>query len=415
MHFTIKPVAMALTVALSTAAAAADKEPSVAELMEMIKAQQAMIDKQNQMIEQLSQKVEKVEEETVANTEAVEATVEAIETASTGEGTAWDRLSFGGYGELHYNNLDGSGGASDKKEIDFHRFVMFTGYEFTDDLRFFSELELEHSLSGDDKPGEVELEQAYIEYDFNDNYSGKVGLFLLPVGFLNETHEPPTFYGVERNNVEKNIIPTTWWEAGTGVLGKYDNGVSWGAYVHSGLKTSADKSYKIRNGRQKVAEAAADDLAYTANIKYTGVPGLELGATLQYQGDITQSEDPDAGSATLVEFHGAYQYEQFGLRTLFAIWDLDGSGPKAIGADEQYGFYVEPSWRLNESFGVFARFSEWDNQAGDDNSESEYSQYDFGVNWWLHPQVVLKADYQIQDNENGKEQEGVNLGMGYHF
>lgn len=415
MRFTIKPVAMALTMALSATAVAADKEPSVAELMDMIKAQQAMIEKQNQMIEQLSQKVDKVEEETVANTQAVEATVEAIETSATGEGTAWDRLSFGGYGELHYNNLDGSGGASDKKEIDFHRFVMFTGYEFTDNLRFFSELELEHSLSGDDKPGEVELEQAYIEYDFNQNYSGKVGLFLLPVGLLNETHEPPTFYGVERNNVEKNIIPTTWWEAGAGVLGKYDNGISWGSYVHSGLKTSADSSYKIRSGRQKVAEAAADDLAYTANIKYTGVPGLELGAALQYQGDITQSEDPNAGSATLVEVHGTYQYEQFGLRTLFAIWDLDGSGPKSIGADEQYGFYVEPSWRFNESLGVFARYSEWDNQAGDDSSDSEYSQYDFGVNWWLHPQVVLKADYQIQDNENGKEQEGVNLGMGYHF
>ena len=44
---------------------------------------------------------------------------------------------------------------------------------------------------------------------------------LVPVGFLNEVHEPPTFYGVERNPVEKNVIPTTWWEGGIGISSRW--------------------------------------------------------------------------------------------------------------------------------------------------------------------------------------------------
>ena len=118
------------------------------------------------------------------------------------------QVQLGGYGELHYNDLSGRGGASDKEALDFHRFVLFFGYDFNDRIRFNSELELEHSLAGDGKPGEVELEQAYIDLDLTDDHTARAGLFLVPVGLLNPTHEPPRFYGVERNSVEKNIIPS---------------------------------------------------------------------------------------------------------------------------------------------------------------------------------------------------------------
>ena len=118
----------------------------------------------------------------------------------------------GGYGELHYNNLE-DGNDSKSRSVDFHRFVLFFAHEFNDDIRFFSEVEIEHAFisdendgSGNGSPGEVELEQAYIEFDIYDDMQIKGGIFLVPVGILNETHEPPTFYGVERNPIEKNII-----------------------------------------------------------------------------------------------------------------------------------------------------------------------------------------------------------------
>ena len=264
----------------------------------------------------------------------------------------FSKTTIGGYGELHYNNYD-----SKDAKIDFHRFVLFFGHEFSDNVRFFSEFELEHSLAGDGKPGEVELEQAYVEVDINETTSSKVGLFLVPVGIINETHEPPTFYGVERNGVEKNIIPATWWEAGLAANFKVAPGLSIDAAVTSGLNVVNDvtnkNAYLIRKGRQKVANASAENLAYTGRVKYTAINGLELAATVQYQTDITQSAaSVDEASATLIEAHAIYQINDFSVRALYATWDIDGAEAKALGRDEQTGWYVEPSYKINEEFGV---------------------------------------------------------------
>ena len=349
-------------------------------------------------------------QERIENTDAKsDAVVEAMEQSSnTGKASWIDRTTLGGYTEAHYNNLEGAGSASDKNQIDLHRVVLFLGHEFNDRIRFFSEIEFEHDGE------EVEVEQAYLEMEFNRYIRGKAGVFLLPVGILNETHEPNTFYGVERNPVEKYVIPSTWWATGIAASGEISQGLSYDFGFHEGLKTSADNSYLPRKGRQKAAEALAKNGAFTTRLKWTGMAGLELAGTFQYQSDITQGMDPTAGSATLYEAHAAYQKGSFGLRALYAHWDLDGSGPESIGADTQYGWYIEPSYKLTRSLGFFARYNQWDNQAGG-NFDSGKSQWDMGLNWWPHEQVVLKVDYQIQDNENGNEQDGFNLGVGLQF
>jgi len=365
------------------------------------------------IIQQQQREIEALKAGQKENTEKVEAAVDvAEESQKTAAGAAsWtENTQIGGYGELHYNNLDS------KKEIDFHRFVLFFGHQFTDRLRLWSELELEHTVSGDDQNGDVQLEQAYIEYDLTANQHVKGGIFLLPVGILNETHEPPTFYGVERNPVERNIIPTTWWAGGVALNGEIAPGWSYDLGIHEGLKTSAGSNYAVRNGRQKTSEADANDLASTGRIKWTGVAGVELAATVQYQSDVTQGEDPDAGHAWLFETHANIQRGPFGLRALYARWDLDGDGPKSVGADEQEGFYIEPSYRITPKWGVFARYNQWDNQAGNGDSDSEKKQVNAGVNFWPHPDVVLKADVQQQDNKgNSKNDNGWNLGVGYQF
>ncbi|WP_059758164.1 hypothetical protein [Thiobacillus denitrificans] len=150
-----------------------------------------------------------------------------------------------------------------------------------------------------------------------------------------------------------------------------------------------------------------------ARLKWTGLPGVELGGTFQHQSDITQGADATAGSAKLVELHGIVNKGPFGLKALYAQWTLDGSGPAAIGADRQLGWYVEPSFKLSEQWGVFARYNLWDNKA--DNAGSEKKQIDASVNWWPHPVGVVKTDYQTQDNDDGKNQDGFNLGVGYQF
>lgn len=357
-----------------------------------------------QQLQQTDQKVEVTGEQ-----------MEKLAISNKPSGSSWaDKTKLGGYGELHYNSLNGKGGAANKDELDLHRFVLFFGHEFNPRTRFFSELEVEHSIAGEGKKGEVELEQAYVEFDLNENHRAKAGLFLVPVGMLNETHEPPTFYGVERNPVEKDIIPATWWAGGAALSGQLGNGFSYDLAIHEGLATTAAKNYKPRDGRQKTSEANAKKLAATARLKWTAIPGIELGGAIQHQSDITQGVDATAGSANLYELHGIVNRGPFGLKALYAQWDLTGNGPKAIGADKQKGWFIEPSFKLSEQWGLFARYNLWDNTAGDAVA-SKKKQIDVGVNFWPHPDVVLKADYQRQNNDDGKNQNGFNLGVGYQF
>lgn len=403
------------TFAASSAAAGEEPAPSVEELYQIIQQQQEQIEALKERLDRQEGQVAETSERVERTEQAVEATVSAVEEQVAARDAGRDRTHLGGYGELHANVLDNQSGGADKEAIDFHRFVLFLSHEFNEDVRFNSELEIEHAFSGDDKPGAVELEQAYVEFDLTDRLRARGGLFLVPVGIINPTHEPPTFFGVERNPVENKIIPTTWWEGGASLLGELGNGFSFEAAVHSGLNTSAADGYTPRAGRQKVAKAEFDNLATTGRLRYTGVPGLELAASVQYQDDVTQSNDPLAGSATLFSTHADWRRGPFGLRALYARWDLDGEGPESIGADEQAGFYVEPSWRFTDQWGVFARYNEWDNAAGD-GADSEFTQWDLGVNYWPHENVVIKADYQDQDAPPGKSEfDGFNLGIGYMF
>ena len=129
--------------------------------------------------------------------------------------------SIGGYGELAYANVKGDNAPD---QADLRRFVLFVGHRFNDQLTFQSELEVEHAIASSVDAGEIEVEQAWINYRFDDALNLKAGLMLIPLGFLNENHEPPTFYGVFRNNVETRIIPTTWREGGVGVHGRLTGG-----------------------------------------------------------------------------------------------------------------------------------------------------------------------------------------------
>lgn len=363
-----------------------------------------VIEQQQQVLQDLEKRLEETEKR-------VEKTADAVEET----GSSKSATTIGGYGELHYNNISDNIKDTDKKEFDFHRFVLFFGHEFTKKTRFFSELEVEHALAGEGKKGEVEIEQAYIEHDFNQSFTGKAGLFLMPVGIINETHEPPVFYGVERNPVEANIIPATWWEAGLALNIKAAPGLAFDTAVTSGLAvaTTGDKAFDIRSGRQKVSNAKGEDLAYTARVKYTAVPGLELAASAQYQSDLTQgAADVDAASATLLTTHAIYSIQNFTIKALYAQWDIDGKEAEILGKDKQQGYYIEPSYRFNESFGVFARYNAWDNKAGND-ADTEITQTNIGVNYWLHENVVFKADYETQGG--AKDADGFNLGVGYQF
>ena len=406
-HKVIHASVAAATLSLSgLTSAAPTKAPTVEELW-------TIIQKQQKQIEQLTAK-------TRENEAKVEATGEVLEkqvVSSSGHHSGSDKTKIGGYGELHYNNLE-NGDGSDTKELDLHRFVLYFGHEFNDRARFVSEFEIEHGgVEADGSPldGEVEVEQAYVEFDVTDETSVKGGVFLLPVGILNETHEPPTFYGVERNPVENIIIPSTWWAGGASVTSNFANGISADFAIHSGLKIPTDGSsaFRIRSGRQKISNADASDLAMTARVKYTGVPGLELSGSLHYQSDITQQGGDGADEATLFETHAIWNRGPFTAKALYASWDIDGSAIKAADGDKQDGFYLEGAYKLNKDFGVFARYNDVDGVRVQD----EFKQIDVGFNWWPNEDVVVKVDYVDRENDNDSDRDldGFNVGIGYQF
>jgi hypothetical protein len=348
------------------------------------------------------------------------------------------RLHIGSYGEMLYNNLERPDGST-FKQLDFRRFVLFLGYDFSDTIRFHSELEIEHAFvedinnctfevpsggltpgdviacGGETAPGGVELEQAWIEFDLTDNMAARGGLFLVPVGIINELHEPTFFYGVERNPIETRVIPTTWWEGGAGLSGHFGgSGLSYDLAITSGLDGGTD----VRGGRQKVAKATANDLAYTGRLKYTGLRGLELSGTAQYQTDMTQSTNPDINDAVLLSAHAIYSIGSVQLRGLYANWNIDVTSDATAeeqSRDVQYGYYLEGSWLFVNSAGVFARYNVWDlGGLGD----TERIQTNIGINYWPHEGVVLKFDVQQQDfgaANAAEELDGFNIGIGYYF
>lgn len=318
-----------------------------------------------------------------------------------------DKTFVGAYGEMHYNNLDS------KQEVDFHRFILFVGHNFTDRIRFFSELELEHAIAGEGKNGEIQIEQAYLEFDLTQNHYAKAGVLLVPAGIINETHEPPTFYGVERNTVETNIIPTTWREGGVGLSGKLGPGWAYDLMLSEGLQVAASgaNAFNVRSGRQGASEANADEGAVTARLRWTGLPGIEWAAMYYYQPDIAQRNSADNAGA-LLETHAIFNKGPFGLRALYARWDIDGDEPAALGRDEQYGWYLEPSFKVTRQIGVFARYNEWDTEAGN-GTASKKKQTDVGFNYWPHENVVIKFD--VQSQSGAVNDDGFNLGVGYMF
>lgn len=409
---------LAAAILFATAAPALAMTPSLEDLATQVRAQQAQI-------------------------EALTAAAE--QSSSRPAGGAWhDSTTLGGYGEAYFKRIDGL-----RDEFDAYRLVLFIGHRFDDRLRFHSELEVEHAYAKDTDTdtgckvsdangdgvvqvgeiscasaktattaGYVAVEQLFLEYDYRARQRVAAGQLLVPVGLINETHEPDTYHGVFRPSVEREILPSTWFETGLRFSGEIVPGVSYDAMHSSGLKSA---SGSVKDGRQRGSRADGSDPATTLRLKYTGVPGLELGATWQRQADMAQGAAAVANErleADLLSAHFAWRKGPLGLRALVADWDLDRAALAAADQKraQQQGWYVEPSLRVLPKLAVFARYSEWDAEAAD-NTSSEFQETVLGVNWYLHQRAVVKADLQRRDHPDGSkvDEDGVNLGVGFSF
>ncbi len=352
-------------------------------------------------------------------------------------------VSIGGYGEALYQNFASGrqdGAASGLKDrIDLERAVLYFGYRFDERFLLDTEIEYEHATTGqgDEQKGEVSVEFAYLDWISSRRLGIRAGLLLLPLGFVNEMHEPPTFLGARRPDTELLLLPTTWSELGLGVHGEA-GGFSYRVYLVNGLDSRGfSASAPIRGGRQEGSEAIAENFAVTGRLDYTGVSGLLLGLS-GYTGDSAQGAMAQGkgfdGRVALFDAHGEWRWRGLKLRALY----VEGSIGDAAEINAQNGFtgdasvpsrfaggYAEAgldvlSGRGDLSLSPFVRYERYNTQKRvppgfAPNPGNDVSLWTLGAVFQPIRQIAVKADYQIDRNAGKTGVNRFNLAVGYLF
>jgi hypothetical protein len=347
-------------------------------------------------------------------------------------------LALGGYGEFTYrNNLDDL----PNDQSDLLRAVLYAGYRFTPGIVFNSEIEFEHAGH------EVGVEFAYLDFLFTDALRLRVGNVLIPIGFVNEMHEPPFFHGVLRPEVERVIIPTTWHENGIGLYGEL-RGLRYKAYLVNGLDpvgtAGGDEPVRasdwLRRGRTGGGESIAESFAGVLNLSYEYGPAV-VGGTV-YHGRAGQGRSAPSGAritaeVTMLEAHAGVAWRGLQARGLVVHGRLSQAnlvsealgltgnaviGSQVLGAYGELAYDVLARGGHEASLSPFVRYEYVDLHrevpaGGTRNPALRYDLVTTGLTFKPIPTVVLKADFQWKhtDAAAGAVTRAVNVGAGFVF
>ncbi|MEP7027423.1 MAG: FAD:protein FMN transferase [Candidatus Eisenbacteria bacterium] len=360
-------------------------------------------------------------------------------------------VSIGGYGEMLYRTFrkdtDGGAPAGESARLDFVRAITYVGYKFSDHALFNSEIEFEHGST--ELGGSVSVEFAYLDFLARPALNLRAGLLLVPMGFLNELHEPPTFLTTQRPEVERNVVPSTWRANGAGLYGEWGNGLSYRAYLTESLRGVANPGAGIEGitgesgpyeARQNGSESVFDDVAVTGRLEWQG-GGARIGVS-GFTGGTAQDATTTLGErftarATIVEAHGEYKNHGLWLRALGArgrvgeaalLNDANGYvGDESVGS-KSYGAYVNASLELLRHVATgsslalwpFVQYERYDTQdevpAGfTKNASNDRKSWTFGAAFYPDPQIVLKADFRNNWTANGTAVDRFGVALGYLF
>ena len=372
--------------------------------------------------------------EQLLNRGATTAVAPAPPTPVSGEEDEETRLPVSGYMDAHFNKAEGEPGRAD-----FHRFVLLFGHSFSDRIKFWSELEVEHSLvEGGEEKGEVALEQAYLDFLIKPWFNVRGGMVLSPVGIINERHEPPSFNGVERPFVETLIIPTTWREMGVGFTGDLGRGLRYRTYMMSALDPlgfSAESG--IAEGRRSGFDAGFRNPAFAGRLEYSGVRRLTLGLS-GYTGVASNEQIRVTPRVSIAEFDGRYSFRRIDFRGLFAnTWisrtrELNAALERLFGFNGNVGrmlrgYYLEPAIhvfprRTRNDLILFTRYEKYNTQhrmAPGLVALDEFNRHSVvtGLTFKPNADVAIKFDYVFNRNASSviRPLNGLNLGLGWWF
>jgi phosphate-selective porin len=363
---------------------------------------------------------------------------------------AGDGTTLWGYGQLDYNRPTSRPADA---QFDLTRAVIGFNHVFDESTRIYGELEWEHAIASAEDAGESEVEQLYIEHALAPNYGVRAGLMLVPIGLLNEHHEPTQFYGVERNFVEQAIIPSTWREGGIAGYGNTDSGWQWDI----GLVTSPNlgkwdptsdegRASPLGSIHQELQLAKAHDVSLWGRLNWLGVPGLNVGAAFfagkigqdtsrQFDGDA--NFPADKSRLLLGEAHVRWQSGPWDFSALYTRGTISDTQSLNLGFLGQptpvpksfWGGYAQGAWRALEwnrsSLTPFLRYEEFNTGAAYATQPQGLGTpalptqrvWTAGVNYYLNPNVVFKIDYQNFRYDDVLLNYGnrFDLGIGYQF
>jgi hypothetical protein len=329
--------------------------------------------------------------------------------------------AIGGYGELTLNAPLGDG--TPPSVIDLRRIVLFFGHNFSERIRFYSEVEVEHAVSSADDQGEVEIEQAYLDGLVSRRLNLRGGLILMPVGIINVYHEPPTFNGVDRPDVDTFVVPTTWREPGIGIFGEFADGLRYQLYLVNGLNANGFRAESaIREGHQEAQLARAGDFGGVGRLDYEPFAGTDFGVSV-YGASSGNSLGAAVGRVFVTLFEADARTRRGGLTARAEVAFLFIGDAAALnrslaaGSMEQMeagpvssqarGAYAEVGYDLlrlsprpsEQSLTAFGRFDYTDTQADVPAgflARPEFRRYTatLGVVWRPIPQIGIKLDYR---------------------
>ena len=347
-----------------------------------------------------------------------------------------------GYGEMNYNHPTAR--AADA-QADLRRAVIGFSHAFDEATHVYGELEWEHAVASADDAGETEVEQLYIEHALAPAYGVRAGLMLVPLGLLNEHHEPTQYFGVERNFVETAIIPSTWREGGVAMYGNTDFGLSWNAGIGTGPDlgkwdpaSGEGRESPLGSIHQELQLARARDPSLFAALNWTAIPGLNVGGGA-FAGKIGQGADFAGKDARLLlgEVHARWQTGPFDFSALYArgtisdtqALNLTFAGESTPVPKAFWGGYVQGAWRAlawgESNLTPFVRYEQFNTGAAYAEQPLGVSTsalptekvWTAGINYYLNPNVVFKFDYQDFNRDDAELGYGnrFNLGIGYQF
>jgi hypothetical protein len=341
-------------------------------------------------------------------------------------------LSLGGYGEFYLGHALGDDETRKPHSGDIYRFITYVGYKFSEKVVMNTEIEFEHATTSanpaNEETGSVSVEFSYLDFLISPYLNLRAGLMLMPVGLTNEMHEPTTYRGNFRPTLERQVIPTTWREAGVGLHGETEFGLSYKAYLVSGLSAAGFGDTGVRGGRQSGNHFVWEDKAFVLRADYSYDDILLVGGSF-YRGGADQDPTSTAEvTHTLFEGHALARFGGAEVRAVFARGMTDGAADTVPEATQ--GFYVEGMYDIMPHVSAgstmalrpFVRMEKLNlNEKmadGVDAAEKQdISKITGGVEFLPVSDVVIKAEYDRQttaDDDADPVQE-IRLGAGFVF